>query len=69
MRAVTASVEQAMVNTHSQLAVARTARAASKETLFQRFWPAAFVALALAVNVAWIALLGYGVVSLVKFAF
>ena len=69
VRAVTASIEQAMAETHTQSAIARTARAASNETLFQRVWPKAFVAFALAVNVAWIALLGYGVVSLVKFAF
>ena len=69
MRAVTASVEQVMAETHTQTAIAPTARAASNETLFQRVWPAAFVVFALAVNVAWIALLGYGVVSLVKFAF
>jgi len=69
VRAVTASVEQAMVNTHSQSAIARAARAASKETLFQRVWPAAFVIFALGVNAAWMALLGYGLISLVRLAF
>ncbi len=69
VRAVTASVEQAMVDMHSQSTLAPSARATSDENLFQRIWPKAFVAFALAVNLAWVALLGYGVISLVRLAF
>ncbi len=69
VRTIAASVDQAMVDTHSRSAIAPSARATSNETLFQRIWPKAFVAFALAVNCAWIALLGYGLVSLVRLAF
>jgi len=41
----------------------------SSASLFDRIWPAAVIILALGLNIAWIALLGYGLVSILGIAF
>lgn len=38
-------------------------------TLFDRIWPAAVIAVGLALNVIWIGVLGYGLVSLITLLF
>ena len=43
--------------------------AAKKETLRLQIWPAAIILFGLALNVGWVALLGYGIVSILKLAF
>jgi hypothetical protein len=50
----------------TQTAIAPTA---TLGMLFHRIWPWAAIIFALGVNVAWVALLGYGFVNIIKFAF
>ena len=38
-------------------------------SLFQRVWPSAVIALGMLTTVAWVSLLGYGLVALVGLAF
>jgi hypothetical protein len=45
-----------------------TAPVPSGTSLFDRIWPAAVIILALALNIAWVALLGYGLVSILGLA-
>ena len=54
---------------HIQTAIAPTAQATQTNTLFHRIWPAAIVILGLGLTAAWIALVGYGLGSLIKIAF
>ena len=67
MRALTASVEEAMTETRVQMATAQAV--ASDETLFQKIVPPTIVGFAVVANVAWIGLLGYGLVTLIRLAF
>lgn len=46
-----------------------TAPVTSSTSLFDRIWPVAIIILGLVLNVAWVALLGYGVVSLIGLVF
>ena len=50
----------------TQTAIAPTA---ALGMLFHRIWPWAAIIFALGINVAWVALLGYGFVNIIKFAF
>ena len=43
--------------------------AAAFDTRFHQMWPWAAVIFALGINVAWVALLGYELVSFIKFTF
>jgi acetate kinase len=45
------------------------APAAAFDTRFHQMWPWAAVIFALGINVAWVALLGYELVSFIKFTF
>ena len=56
-----------MTQTHTTLV--STAPVTSVTTLFGRIWPAAIIILGLVLNVAWVALLGYGLVSILGIAF
>jgi hypothetical protein len=59
-----------MVDMQTETSTAPTAIAATtNSSLIDRIWPAAIIILGLVVNVAWVALLGYGLVSLIKLAF
>ena len=42
---------------------------AATDKLFPRVWPAAIIALGFVLTVVWVALLGYGVISLIRLAF
>ena len=53
----------------TQTAIAPTALAPAVGTLFHRIWPWAVIIFALGVNIAWVALLGYGLVSIIGLAF
>jgi hypothetical protein len=53
----------------TQTTIAPTAPVARNTTLFHQIWPAAIIIFGLGVNVAWVALLGYGLVSLIALAF
>ena len=53
----------------TQTAIAPTAQATQTNALFHRIWPPAIVILGLGLTAAWIALWGYGLVSLIKIAF
>ena len=44
------------------------AQKAANDKLFPRIWPAAVIALGFVLTVAWVALLGYGIISLVRIA-
>ena len=61
-------IEQGSLMTQTETSVASSASAASATALFDRIWPAGVVFLGFVLNAAWIALLGYGLVSLVSFA-
>jgi acetate kinase len=39
------------------------------DTLFHQMWPWAAIIFALGINVAWVGLLGYGLVSIIKLVF
>ena len=56
-----------MTQTHDTLV--STAPVTSSVSLFDRIWPAAIIILGLVVNIAWVALLGYGLVSILGLAF
>jgi hypothetical protein len=49
--------------------IARTALIPAAGKLFHRVWPWAVVLLALGVNVAWVALIVYWLVSMIELAF
>jgi len=53
----------------TQTAIAPTAQATHTNTLFHRIWPPAIIMFGLGLTAAWMALLGYGLVSLIKIAF
>ena len=53
----------------TETAIAPTASAKTNISLFHRNWPAAVIILGLALNAAWVALLGYGLVSIIKAVF
>lgn len=53
---------------HTQAAIARAIPTAENATLFHRIWPAAVVLFGFGLNAAWVALLGYGIVSILKLA-
>ena len=42
---------------------------AATDRLFPRIWPAAIIAFGFVLTAAWIALLGYGIISLIGIAF
>ena len=56
-----------MTQTHTTLV--STAPVTSSTSLFERIWPAAIIILGLVLNIAWVALLGYGLVSILGLAF
>lgn len=43
--------------------------AAKNETQRLQIWPAAIILFGLALNVAWVALLGYGIIRILKLAY
>jgi len=49
----------------TQTAIAPTAAETTHNSLFHRIWPAAIIIFGLALNVAWMALLGYGLVRII----
>ena len=53
----------------TQTAIGPTAQATQTNTLFHRIWPKTLVIFGLGLTAAWSALLGYGLVSLIKIAF
>jgi len=61
--------EQKSLMTQTQTAIASTASAASNTGLFHRIWPIGVIILGFALNAAWVVLLGYGLLSLIRFAF
>ena len=54
---------------HTQTAIAPSAQATQTNRLFDRIWPPAIIIFGLGLTAAWIALLGYELVSLIKIAF
>jgi hypothetical protein len=42
---------------------------AANDKLFPRIWPAAIITFGFVLTVAWVALLGYGIISLIRIAF
>jgi hypothetical protein len=55
------------VSTQTQTAIAPvTGEAAERASLFHRVWPIALVILGFVINVAWIGLLGYSLIMLVR---
>jgi hypothetical protein len=56
-----------MTHTHANLTPTRSIT--SIAALFHRIWPAAVIVLGLVLNLAWIVMLGYGLVSFVALAF
>ena len=54
---------------HTQTAIAPTAQATQTNRLFDRIWPPALIIFMLALNIAWIVLLGYGLISIISLAF
>jgi len=55
--------------TQVQPAISSTAYAASNSGLFHRIWPAGVIILGFVLNAAWVLLLGYGLLSLIRLAF
>jgi hypothetical protein len=53
----------------TQTAIAPTASTASNTGPFHRIWPIGVIILGLGLNAAWVALLGYGLLSLIRLAF
>jgi hypothetical protein len=58
-----------MVDMQTQTATAPTTAAATNSALIDRIWPAAIIIFGLGLTVAWAALLGYGLVSIINLAF
>ncbi len=56
-----------MSQTHATLVP--TAPVTSSTSLFGRIWPTAVIILGLTLNIAWLALLGYGLVSILGIEF
>ena len=54
---------------HTQTATAPTVQATQSQALFDRVWPVALIIFMLAVNIAWIVFLGYGLIGIVSLAF
>jgi hypothetical protein len=52
----------------TQTAIAPPALAPADTALFHRIWPPAMIAFGLGLTVAWVALLGYGLVSIIELA-
>ena len=52
----------------TQTEIAPTALEAENDTRVNRIWPAAIICFGLGINVAWVALLGYWLVRLIKIA-
>jgi hypothetical protein len=52
----------------TQTAIASAALAPADDNLFYRIWPSAMIAFGLGLNVAWVALLGYGLGSIIELA-
>ena len=51
-----------------ETAIAPAALVPADDNLFYRIWPPAMIAFGLGLTVAWVALLGYGIVSLIALA-
>jgi len=66
---VTTGVEQAMVDTSTQIGITPTAPSARIGELFQRVWPPAVMLIGVALTLAWAAFLGYELISIVSRAF
>jgi hypothetical protein len=61
--------EQKPLIVHTQTTIAPAGSVASDTNLFHRIWPAAVIILGLLLNAAWVILLGYGLLSLIRLAF
>jgi hypothetical protein len=56
-------------NMQTQTAIAQSVRDTGNTSVFHRIWPAALIIFGLGLNAAWVALLGYGLVSAITAAF
>jgi hypothetical protein len=67
-RVRTVTAEETTAGTQTQ-AIAASPRPAANDTFFQRVWPAAIVFFGAGLTVAWVALLGYGLTSIIGYLF
>lgn len=55
--------------TQTQTAIAPIASTTTNTSPFHRIWPISVIILGLVLNAAWVALLGYGLLTLIRLAF
>jgi hypothetical protein len=53
----------------TQTAIAPSVPAPEDSTVFHRIWPASLILFGMALNIVWLGLLGYGLLSMIKMAF
>jgi predicted phage tail protein len=61
--------EQKSLMSQTETTIAPPASAASKTGLFHRIWPAGVIILAFILTAAWVSLLAYGLLSLIRLVF
>ncbi len=62
-------IKNSELRMQSQTAVATRTLQSAPAPRFHRIWPAAVIGFALMINVAWVALLGYGLTAIIRLMF